>query len=416
MVRGFLLCVMIGASCTPSSGPEVDAEADGVSVESSETSEVAEVEALEEVTHAEPCIRVVPARIALSYDVRGVQSVALEVESCGEAPLVISEVAFGDDGDGQYQVSWDGEPVTVEPGATTNLIVRFVPSSEDALPPSGELIIRSNAPHSEVMIPIEAFGHGQECPVAVIEVVEGDEVLPQTNLHLDGSGSYGPAEIVGYEWRVLQPNGSLSTFWPSAEGAHVSFETNIVGPYVFSLTVTDARGERSCVAAEYTVVVTSDEAIRVDVSWQVPGDPDASDEVELGKPDVDLHFLHPLAEGRFYGEHDCYFANPNPEWGIFSPSDSPYLHVSDDGPESLRLDVPEQGVRYHVNAHYPDAAGQGAAWVTVRIYIYGVLRDQWTLSLEELDMWTSHTIAWPSGEVTRIGDGAPVIRTVMPLE
>lgn len=149
-------------------------------------------------------------------------------------------------------------------------------------------------------------------------------------------GLYGPAEIVGYEWRVLQPNGSLSTFWPSAEGAHVSFETNIVGPYVFSLTVTDARGERSCVAAEYTVVVTSDEAIHVAVSWQVPGDPDASDEAEPGKPDVDLHFLHPLAEGRFYGEHDCYFANPNPEWGIFSPSDNPYLHVSDDGPESLR--------------------------------------------------------------------------------
>lgn len=80
-----LLCVMIGASCTPSSGPEVDAEADGVSVEAPETSEVAEVEALEEVTHAEPCIRVVPARIALSYDVRGVQSVALEVVvSCGK--------------------------------------------------------------------------------------------------------------------------------------------------------------------------------------------------------------------------------------------------------------------------------------------------------------------------------------------
>jgi hypothetical protein len=129
---------------------------------------------------------------------------------------------------------------------------------------------------------------------------------------------------------------------------------------------------------------------------------------------VDLHFLHPKAYGQYFDwSYDCYWDNIMPEWGIFSPSDNPRLDRDDTdgaGPENLNVNVPEQGVRYQVGVHYWNDWGYGNSFATVRVYIYGVLRDQWAdVELTNDDMWDSHYIDWPSGAVQRIGSSPRII-------
>ena len=329
-----------------------------------------------------------------------------------------------EDGNGVFGVdegSLGAYPLTIPAGQKLNLPVTYFPAAIAQLGPDGHFIfdqgkirISSNAYLAQLEVPVDGFGTDGSCPVAKIDIAEGDEVLPQTRLHLSGNGSTASVgSINGYSWTVVQPGGSVSNFAPSAYVKDVTFETNIVGEYIFRLTVTDSLGVQSCSPAERTVIVTSDDAIHVELLWRTPGDINESDTggdqiyFSVGS-DVDLHFLHPKAYGNYFDyQYDCYWENTDPEWGIYSPSDNPRLDRDDTdgaGPENLNVAVPEQGVRYQVGAHYWNDWSYGKAFTTVRVYIYGVLRDQWeNVELINDDMWDSHYIDWPSGTVTRIG-------------
>ena len=95
-----------------------------------------------------------------------------------------------------------------------------------------------------------------ECPVAVIQIVEGEEVLPQTVLHLSGEGSYGASGVIArYEWSVEPPSGSLSYFVPTPSYPSPVFEANLVGTYRFRLDVWDEVGTKSCEPAFADVFV-----------------------------------------------------------------------------------------------------------------------------------------------------------------
>jgi len=68
------------------------------------------------------------------------------------------------------------------------------------------------------------------------------------------------------------------------------------------------------------------------------------------------------------------------------------------------MTVAEAGVRYQVGVHYWNDWGYSESFATVRVFIDGVLRDQWEgVEMVNDDMWDSHYIDWPSGTVTRIG-------------
>ncbi len=48
--------------------------------------------------------------------------------------------------------------------------------------------------------------------------------------------------------------------------------------------------------------------------------------------------------------------------------------------------------------------GYGPAFATVRVYIEGQLRAEWTdVELVMGDMWDAFDIAWPSGDIVRVG-------------
>jgi len=50
--------------------------------------------------------------------------------------------------------------------------------------------------------------------------------------------------------------------------------------------------------------------------------------------------------------------------------------------------------------------------VTIRVYIYGELREEWSgVELTMNDLWDALTISWPSETITRLvtSEGAPMI-------
>lgn len=260
----------------------------------------------------------------------------------------------------------------------------------------------------------------QACPTAVISVQEGDEVIPHTQLHLVGSSSYaGNGAVASYAWSVVQPPGSVSVFLPSASAPDPTFNTNVAGPYTFRLTVTDSNGETNCVQTEFHVAVIPDTAIHIELLWSTPGDPDESDTGPGAGADVDLHFVHPSAVGTtdvdgdgqnepwFDEFYDAYWFSTNPNWGSFAPAadDDPYLRDDSDGagPETLSLNVPENGLSYKIGVHYFDDHQFGPSSATIRVYVFSVLVFQIEgVELVADELWEAATIDWPSGMVTPI--------------
>lgn len=193
-------------------------------------------------------------------------------------------------------------PTTLAPSASMTVSVSFMPSEvaiigadDNPIRQLGQLTIVSTA-STPVVVPIEGFGTDDDCPSAVIRVAEGDEVIPQTLLHLDGSSSTAPgATIVGYEWTVLQPGGSVSTFIPSASVVAPTFEANIYGSYTFRLSVIDALGIVRARRRSTQSSCSDPQAIHVELIWTRRGTPNQTDSSDGS--DIDLHFLSPKANG-----------------------------------------------------------------------------------------------------------------------
>jgi hypothetical protein len=371
---------------------------------------------------AGPCVRVNPSRVDFGGKAVGQRAVIdVEITSCSDKPLEIRALEIADDPAGVYDVDTSALtfPLTLDQNASVTVPVSFTPTTA-ALFEGGEFVretgllrITSNAIIAEYDVQLSGFGTDGSCPQAVITVTEGDEVLPQTNLHLSARNSTATAgQITRWEWSVVQPQGSASVFFPATNRQDVTFEANIVGEYLFRLKVWDALGTESCSQAEYTVIVTSDEAIRVELLWNTPSDSNQSDTgfdafMNSAGTDVDLHFLHPRANGQWFdSKFDCSWVNKNPDWGGAGTSDNPRLDRDDTdgaGPENLNLSTPEFGTSYTVGAHYWDDWSFGMSETTVRVYIYGQRRFQWDrVPLNKADMWTVARIEWPSQNVTGI--------------
>ncbi|MGK0347913.1 MAG: hypothetical protein ACI855_004000 [Myxococcota bacterium] len=86
-----------------------------------------------------------------------------------------------------------------------------------------------------------------EVPVAVCEVDDSEQSLPNTRFEFDGAASYDPfdLEIVGYEWTLLErPAGSVAELADFTSQTTV-LEGDAVGSYDVQLNVVDDLGLRS---------------------------------------------------------------------------------------------------------------------------------------------------------------------------
>ena len=379
-----------------------------------------------------PCITVSPKKIDFGGKAVGkVATIDVQIVSCGDQPLTVQGLELLASSAPSFAVALDALPplpAVLGTNEALTIPVQFVPLEVAAfdddgqpIPDTGTLRVTTDAYASETEIGLRGFGVEDVCPVPVIIVSEGEEVIPQTLLHLVGSQSYGSYAVAKYAWEVEQPVGSTGVFLPSASAPDPTFEANVAGSYVFRLKVWDAAGTPACYEASTTVLVTPDEAIHVELLWDTPGDDDQTDEGPEAGADLDLHFLHPFAtgldldedgapDGWFDQPFDCFWFNPHPNWAALSPmaNDDPGLDRDDTdgaGPENQNLDEPEDGMTYRVGVHYWNDHGFGPSLATVRIYIRKVLVFQVSdVELLPSDMWSVATIDWPSGEVKLVTD------------
>jgi len=292
------------------------------------------------------------------------------------------------------------EDTTVPPGDVTSPEDVEVPPD---LPPPADTVLPDLAP-------VETIEPGDP-PTPVVGVVEGQEVIPQTVLHLSADWSIpSSGKITAWQWTADQPEGSVSLFIPSATFPNPSFEVNVAGLYTFYLDVWDQFGQQSAQPAIMQIQVIPDQTIHVELLWHTPDDPDETDEGPEAGADLDLHFVHPQAggpdrdgdgepDGWFDQPFDCFWFNAHPEWGSFNPEvdDNPGLDRDDTdgaGPENINLNIPE-AVTYRVGVHHWNDHGYGPSYATVRVYIDGVL--VWESELTKLmdsDMWEVIHIIW----------------------
>lgn len=163
---------------------------------------------------------------------------------------------------------------------------------------------------------------------------------------LDGTASYDPDDDLdrlelAYTWTVVSaPEGAnYNIDDPTAETP--TFTADTIGIYDIDLVVTDVDELESRNPAGTVVEVTPWTNLEVVLSWDTVG------------IDLDLHLLQP--EGVYFRESDCYFGNPEPDWGEEdSIVDNPALLADDEGDlgeEVILLPQPESGI-YGVGIHY----------------------------------------------------------------
>jgi hypothetical protein len=383
-----------------------------------------------------PCIDVAPSVVQFGPKLVGQPaSLPVEIRSCGNRDLTVTAIGFADNVTGNFTLQYAGlpsgapspeAPLVIPVNGKATFTVEYLPNAESAVDSDGlvpdEALIRveSDAWEAETLVPVSGFGTSTLCPVAVGVIAEGEQVIPQTTLHLTSAQSNAPGETIAqWQWSVQQPPGSASVFQPAATTPSATFEANVAGAYQFSLDVWSESGVKSCVPWQGTVLVVPDEAIHVELTWTTPNDPDETDEgVEAGA-DLDLHFVHmkyavtePGGDPWFNMPFDAYWFNPNPNWGTLAPNvpDDPSLDRDDTdgaGPENLNLDQPQNGVVYGVGVHYWSEHGYGESFATVRIYIYGSLvLEAAGIPMSGCDLWDVARIEWPSAKVTLMQDAS----------
>jgi len=375
-----------------------------------------------------PCIQVNPVTLQFGgQQLFGKAVLPVEVVSCGKAPLHVTGIELMDGSHPAYGLEMTDELSggVVPPDEQRTYLVSYRPEEPSPVGDDGRYLmdhgllrITSDAPDPTMELPISGVSVTKSCPTAIGIVQEGDEAIPQTNLHLWGDQSFTAiGAVASWKWHVEQPSGSASVFVPSDTFPNPTFEANVAGEYVFALEVGDEAGNASCIPWQQSVMVIPDEAIHIELLWSTPGDPNESDQGPEAGADVDLHVAHPLADTGldldgdgepdpwFDQPYDCFWFNGHPNWADSSMTvdDDPGLDRDDTdgaGPELLNLNQPED-VTYGIGVHYWSDHGYGNSFVTLRIYIHAELVLEIAgVELTELDLWEAATIEWPSGKVT----------------
>lgn len=397
------------------------------------------------VNSSGPCLKVEPLHVV--FGVTAVSATAerpVQLQSCGDQPVCVEDVAFDAPGQGPFALDWSAAggkaptkeaPVCIPVNGAALVKVRYTPtqlSKTDAsgqpMPDKAGVTVRSNSGAEINKFTIEGVAGTGDCPTGIITIAEGDTVTPQTVLHLDGKQSYAAnSKIATYKWTVQQPAGSVSIFSLNDHLPSVQFQPNVAGDYKFRLVVTDATGKPSCFPAEKIVKVLPDQALHVELLWDTPGDKDQTDEGPDAGADLDLHVAHQFAampdydldqapDPWFADQYDCYWAtcssaaDKNLEWGSYDPNsdDNPHLDRDDTdgaGPENMNLTQPEEGKTYKVGVHYFKDHGFGPSTATVRVYIYGDIKfEKKSTSMVKGDMWFAALITWPQQEVEAVAN------------
>lgn len=402
---------------------------------------------------AAPCVTMQPFGIVdMGGAIPGGQNgkIAVQISSCGSVPVVVTHIDFAPDPKMSAEFSLDlsematklaapgplGDlnPLVLKPTDTANFGVTYAPNDitdEGAADDFSTVALTTNA-LSAPKLTVKGHGAKVSCPIAKAGVAEGDQVIPQTLLHLLSKGSFAAKGLIAkYEWSVKQPSGSKQILKPGSSFANPTFAANVSGEYEFCLNVWDTDGLKSCAPACTKVLVLPINALHIELVWDTPGDPDQTDTGPLVGCDLDLHFAHPLAamadqdcDGKpdpwFSLPWDTFFANPNPNWGLpTSKDDDPSLDLDDSdgaGPENFNLISPEgtaeQPAQYSVGVHFVPGCDFGPTTAYLNLYLFGVLSVQLkSPPMLPADLWFAGHANWPN--LTTGGSVKPPFETCL---
>ena len=182
-------------------------------------------------------------------------------------------------------------------------------------------------------------------------------------VQLDGTQSYDPdsyQEDLLYSWQITQaPSGSTASLDDINSNTPYLY-ADILGTYIVELHVTDSTGLQSIYPSATMIEVIPYEDLVIDLSWDISG------------TDLDIHLVAP--SGSYYSELDCFYGNPNPDWGLPNDrTDNPSLSIDDEGSEmreAIDYLQPFDGV-YDVYVLYYRNLSSSYPYVTPHITIQG---------------------------------------------
>lgn len=391
------------------------------------------------VAGATPCLQFQPGAPNFGSGVVGsTLTKALVVSNCGVVDVAMTgmQLAGGAGSKGLFSVEFGslaatcpgldpltgptaGKPCVLAPGTSAALQVSYSPAPGGGTDTATLHAKIKGGTKSVALSGTSVDAPVQACPKAKVQVKEGEEVIPETQLHLkgDGSAASSGAKVAKFKWTVTQPPGSIQTFVPNAGFPNPSFTANVAGTYKFCLEVWDDTGVKSCLEGCKDVLVVPTAAIHLELLWNTPSDPDQSDSGPGAGADMDLHFAHQKASGPdvdcdgvgdpwFSNPFDMFWFNPNPAWGSTSPlvNDDPSLDLDDTdgaGPENANLDAPEGSaadpIWYAIGVHYWNPQSFGVSTASVFVYVQGSLVMQSAkVPLKGLDMWYVGKVHWPN--------------------
>jgi uncharacterized repeat protein (TIGR01451 family) len=211
-----------------------------------------------------------------------------------------------------------------------------------------------------------------------------------TTVHLRTLEVAGTVIDAAFTEGSVSANGKSSAF-TVVEGSFAASIDLADGENTVTVTVDNGQGQT---ASDRLTVFLVPYALRIELTWSTDN-----------STDLDLHLIRP--GGVFsdnVGNSDCYYGNPNPDWGLQGvTTDNPHLNRDDFngyGPEIITLLQPyEQGDYKVIVYYYPEGETGAPTVATVRIYINEVLVTELSQEMTFGEVWDGATINWPSGTV-----------------
>jgi hypothetical protein len=210
-----------------------------------------------------------------------------------------------------------------------------------------------------------------------------------TTVHLRALDVFGSVIDETFIEGNVTANGQSSAF-TVVEGSFEASVELVDGENAITVTVDDGQGQNA--SATITVYLVP-YALRIELTWNTDN-----------ATDLDAHLIRP---GSTFNDPvgDCYYGNPNPDWGLPEvTTDNPNLDRDDFngyGPETITLLQPYEQGDYQFKVHYyPEGETGAPTLATVRIYINEVLVTELSQEMAFGEVWDCATINWPSGTVT----------------
>ena len=377
----------------------------------------------------EPCLKMEPEPQKFGGVVVGEsKSRTFTLAHCRESgpPLQVEGLSIRSDRDGAFRLpSAAEEEFEIPAGSSEEVTVTFQPPRAEAF--RGLLEFYTNASVKE---PVEVTLSGQgekdasSCPRAVARAqLKGVNTPPKSDLstapletlRLQGGQSSDPdGSIARYEWSIVKrPADSTATLAPDASTKNPDLFLDLAGTYELELSVTDEGGNVQCGdPARVTIEAIPQEDIYVELVWDSPKDNDQTDGMGT---DLDLHYRKAEAPWN-QSPGDIFSLNKTADWGRQGDSsDDPSLKVGDDdgaGPEAVGHDNPATGGGYTIGVYYYDAKDYGPSYASVRVYIDGALKQEYTNKFlkKTYKFWEIAEVTWPMKALykrDRIHEGFP---------